>query len=114
MTDAEHMTISRRLSITLACTAALSVAAPGIAFAAPHHKHAVKAKKHTVKRAAAVVLQPTVVVPHIYDAGGDGGELTTPAGVNVKFFNAVGVAAALGNGVLAELGLPPLPAVPAL
>jgi hypothetical protein len=94
------MTLSRRLTIILACTAAAAVAAPGAAMAA-------KNKKHHAHRAAAPP-QPTVVVPHIYDAGGDGGEIRTPAGVSVRIFNPLDVATGLGNKLLGDLGLPPL------
>lgn len=98
------MTLSRHITVALAATAALAVAAPGSALAA---KHTGNAKKHRIHRAASIP-QPTVVVPHKYDAGGDGGEITTPAGVSVKLFNPLDVATGLGNGLLAQLGLPPV------
>jgi hypothetical protein len=87
-----------RIAASVACVAAL--AAPGSAMA--------KAKKHRVSHKAQVV-----VVPHKYLAGGDGIELTSPTpGVRVNLFDPVAVAEALGNQALAQLGLPPLPAVP--
>jgi hypothetical protein len=90
-----------RVAIALACTAAL--AAPGTAMAAKKHR-AHKAKSPDV----------TVVVPHIYDAGGDGaGALVPTPGVRVNLFDPVQLAVGLGNQALAQLGLPPvaLPAV---
>ena len=73
---------------------------PGSALAAhrKHHAH------HS-----STPPEPTIVVPHKYDAGGDGGEATTPPGVNVHFFDPVAVAEGLGSQVLGQLGLPPLP-----
>jgi hypothetical protein len=68
--------------------------------------------KHRVHKAKAPTV--TVVVPHTYDAGGDGaGALVPTPGVRVNLFDPVQVAAGLGNQALAELGLPPvaLPAV---
>jgi hypothetical protein len=92
------MTLSR----TTALLAAAALALPGSAFAAKHKQH--------VHRAVSPP-QPTIVVPHRYDAGGDGGEAKTPAGITVRLFDPAKVALGLGNKVLAELGLPPLPAV---
>ena len=89
-----------------AAIAAAALVLPGSALAAKHRAHP---SKHRV-RSSVSVPQPTIVVPHKYDAGGDGGELTKPAGVSTSgIVNVVGVAKALGNDVLAELGLPPLP-----
>jgi hypothetical protein len=89
-----------RIATAVACVAAL--AAPGSALAAK--------KKHRVSHKA-----QAVVVPHKYDAGGDGIELTTPApGVHVNLFDPVQLATSLGNTALSQLGLPPLPAVPTL
>jgi hypothetical protein len=86
-----------RIAAAVACVAAL--AAPSGAMAKP--------KKHRVSHKA-----QTVVVPHKYLAGGDGIELTpVPAGVRVNLFDPAAVAQALGNDLLAQLGLPPLPAV---
>jgi hypothetical protein len=84
-----------RIGAAVACVAAL--AAPGSALA--------KSKKHRVSHKAQSVL-----VPHKYDAGGDGIELTSPApGERVNLFDPVQFAQALGNQALAQLGLPPLP-----
>jgi hypothetical protein len=90
-----------RIAIALAATAAL--AAPGSAMAA---------KKHRAHKTTAPAV--TVVVPHIYDAGGDGaGALVPTPGVRVNLFDPVQVAVGLGNQALGQLGLPPvaLPAV---
>jgi hypothetical protein len=85
-----------RIAGVAACVAAL--AAPGAALAA-------KPKKHRVVHRAQQVL-----VPHKYDAGGDGIELTpVPDGVRVNLFDPLKIAEALGNQALAQLGLPPLP-----
>lgn len=87
-----------RIAAAVACVAALT---------APTSALAAKSKKHRVSHKA-----QTVLVPHKYDAGGDGIELTTvPAGVRVNLFDPVAVAQGLGNQALAQLGLPPLPAV---
>ena len=87
-----------RIAGTVACVAAL--AAPGAALAA-------KPKKHRVVHKAQQVL-----VPHKYDAGGDGIELTpVPDGVRVNLFDPLQIAEALGNQALTQLGLPPLPTV---
>jgi hypothetical protein len=87
-----------RIATVGACIAAL--AAPGSAPAA-------KPKKHRVVHKAQQVL-----VPHKYDAGGDGIELTpVPAGVRVNLFDPLAIAQALGSNVLTQLGLPPLPTV---
>ena len=92
-----------RFATAVACVAAL--AAPGSALAAKKHKK--------VKKSANPVV--TVVVPHDYDAGGNGiGSYTPPAGVRVNLFDPVQLAETLGNNVLGQLGLPPLPAVPPL
>jgi hypothetical protein len=83
-----------RIAASVACLAAL--AAPGSALA--------KAKKHRVSHKAQAVL-----VPHIYDAGGNGIELTAPTpGVRVNLFDPAQLAASLGNQALVQLGLPPL------
>jgi hypothetical protein len=85
-----------RAATAVACIAAL--AAPGSAMAAK--------KKHRVVHKAQQVF-----VPHKYDAGGDGIELTPVAdGVRVNLFDPVKVAEALGNQALTQLGLPALPA----
>jgi hypothetical protein len=87
-----------RIAASVACLAAL--AAPGSAMA--------KAKNHRVSHKA-----QSVVVPHKYDAGGDGIELVAPTpGVRVNLFDPVELATSLGNSALTQLGLPPLPAVP--
>ena len=75
---------------------------PGSALAAHHRHHA---------HHSSTPPEPTIVVPHKYDAGGDGGEPTTPPGVSVQLFDPVAVAQGLGNPVLGQLGLPPLPTV---
>lgn len=83
-----------RIAAAVGCVAAL--AAPGTAMA--------KAKKHRVAHKTQQVL-----VPHKYDAGGDGMELTpVPDGVRVNLFDPLAVAQALGNNALAQLGLPPI------
>ena len=87
-----------RIAAAAACVAALT--APGSALA--------KSKKHRVSHKA-----QTVLVPHKYDAGGDGIELTSPtSGVRVNLFDPVQLATSLGNTALGQLGLPPLPALP--
>lgn len=91
-----------RIAAAVGCVAAL--AAPGAAMAKA------KVKKHRVAHKTQQVL-----VPHKYDAGGDGIELTPVAdGVRVNLFDPVKVAEALGNQALTQLGLPPLPAVPSV
>ena len=83
-----------RTAAALGCIAAL--AAPGSALA--------KAKKHRVAHKTQQVL-----VPHKYDAGGDGIELTpVPDGVRLNLFDPLAVAQALGDNALAQLGLPPI------
>ena len=83
-----------RIAAAVGCIAAL--AAPGSALA--------KAKKHRVAHKTQQVL-----VPHKYDAGGDGMELTpVPDGVRVNLFDPLQVAQALGNNALTQLGLPPI------
>jgi hypothetical protein len=99
------MTLSRHTRITaaLACVAAFAVAAPGTATA--------KSKKR-VHKAAAV---PTIVINHKYDAGGNGADSYLPAaGQKVNLLDPLNVAIGLGNGALAQLGLPPVPAAPPL
>jgi hypothetical protein len=88
-----------RIASAVACVAAL--ATPGSALAASKHRVSHKAQN--------------VVVPHKYDAGGDGIELTAPTpGVRVNLFDPAQLATSLGNTALTQLGLPPLPAPPAL
>jgi hypothetical protein len=83
-----------RTAAALGCIAAL--AAPGSALA--------KARKHRVAHKTQQVL-----VPHKYDAGGDGMELTpVPDGVRVNLFDPLQVAQALGSAALSQLGLPPI------
>jgi hypothetical protein len=83
-----------RIAAAVGCIAAL--AAPGSALA--------KAKKHRVAHKTQQVL-----VPHKYDAGGDGMDLTpVPDGVRVNLFDPLQVAQALGNNALTQLGLPPI------
>jgi hypothetical protein len=85
-------------SRTTALALAAFLALPGTALAAPrHHVHS-----------SVTVPQPTIVVPHKYDAGGDGGELTTPTGMKIQLFDPVSLAVGLGNQALAQLGLPPV------
>jgi hypothetical protein len=89
-----------RTVAAVTCVAAL--VAPGSALAAK--------KKHRVAHQT-----QQVVVPHKYDAGGDGIELSSPIpGVRVNLFDPVQLATTLGNQALVQLGLPPLPTVPAL
>jgi len=99
-----------RITAALACTAALAAALPAAASAKPrkHRAH------HSVIHKAAAVPQPTITVPHKYDAGGDGGALTLPAGAKANLFDPVAVLVGLGNNELAQLGLPPVPTLPAL
>ena len=86
-----------RIAAAVACVAAL--AAPTSALAKP--------AKHRVSHKA-----QTVLVPHKYDAGGDGIELTPwPANTRLNLFDPLQVAQALGNQALTQLGLPPLPTV---
>ena len=83
-----------RIAAAVGCIAAL--AAPGSALA--------KAKKHRVAHKTQQVL-----VPHKYDAGGDGMDLTpVPDGVRVNLFDPLQVAQALGSGAWSQLGLPPI------
>ena len=83
-----------RFASAVACVAAL--AAPSAALAKKHHAHRTATKQ-------------IIEVPHTYDAGGNGIELTTPAaGQRINLFDAVGVAVSLGNNVLGGLGLPPV------
>lgn len=85
-----------RIAAAVGCVAAL--AAPGSAMAKA------KTKKHRVAHKTQQVL-----VPHKYDAGGDGMDLTpVPDGVRVNLFDPLSVAQALGNDALAQLGLPPI------
>jgi len=91
------MTPSNGTRIAALAAAALLML-PGSAFAAHHRRHTV--------RSSVSVPQPIIVVPHIYDAGGDGS--AAPAGPNVSLFDPVAVAKALGNDALTQLGLPPL------
>jgi hypothetical protein len=94
-----------RITTALACTAALALALPGSALAKPRTH---RAAHHSVVTRAANIPEPTIIVPHKYDAGGDGGELTTPAGVKLNLFDPLAVAVALGNQALGQLGLPPI------
>src|SRR5689334_7633895 len=90
-----------RFATAVACVAAL--AAPGSALAAKKHKK--------VHRSAAPAV--TVVVPHDYDAGGNGaGRLPITSTTKVNLFDSVQLATTLGSNVLGQLGLPPLPALP--
>ena len=82
-----------RMAAAVACVAAL--AAPSAALAKKQHTHKA-AKQNTI----------IVAVPHTYDAGGNGIELTTPAaGQRINLFDAVNVAVDLGNNVLGQLGV---------
>ena len=92
--------MTRSLAAVVAATALVF---PGSALAAHHHS------RHHV-RSSVAVPQPTIVVPHKYDAGGDGADPSTPPGLNFQLFDPAAIAQALGNQALAELGLPPLPA----
>jgi hypothetical protein len=91
------MTPSNGTRIAALAAAALLML-PGGAFAAHHARHRV--------RSSVSVPQPIIVVPHIYDAGGDGS--AAPA-TSFSLFDPLVVAKALGNDALAQLGLPPLP-----
>jgi hypothetical protein len=83
-----------RIAAAVGCVAALAAPDSGLA----------KAKKHRVAHKTQQVL-----VPHKYDAGGDGMELTpVPDGVRVNLFDPLQVAQALGNNALSQLGLPPI------
>src|SRR3954451_7951552 len=87
-----------RFATAAACIAAL--AAPGSALA----------KKHRALKAKTPSTQIIVQVPHTYDAGGNGIELTAwPAGTRLNLFDPVQLAVNLGNGALGQLGLPPVP-----
>ena len=86
-----------RIAAAVACVAAL--AAPTGALAKP--------TKHRVAHQTQQVL-----VPHKYLAGGDGIELTPwPANTRLNLFDPVQLAQGLGNQLLGQLGLPPLPTV---
>jgi hypothetical protein len=87
-----------RIATAVACVAAL--AAPGSALAKKHHRVAHK---------TATVPVPTIIVPHDYDAGGNGDTIpVVPAGVRVNLFDPVELANTLGNQALGDLGLPPV------
>ena len=96
--------------------AALVIAAlalPGSAIAKPRNHHRV--------HSSVSVVQPTITVPHKYDAGGDGGDLYLPAGVKANLFNPLQVIQGIGtaavqqvNDTLTQAGLPPLPPLPTL
>src|SRR3954471_5829233 len=86
-----------RFAAAAACIAAL--AAPGSALA----------KKHKSHKAAIKAPVVTVQVPHTYDAGGNGIELTPwPAGTRLNLFDPLEAATSLGNQALGQLGLPPV------
>lgn len=94
-----------RIATAVACVAAL--AAPSGALA-KSKKHRVGHKTAVVKKAQAPKV--TVQVPHDYVWGGNGaGTITVPAGTQLKIYDTVAIAEALGNNLLAQLGLPPLP-----
>jgi len=88
-----------RFATAVACAAAL--AAPASALAAKHHT------AHRTAKAPAQTI--TVVVPHDFDAGGNGAPLVP--GMAVRLFDALQLARSLGNNVLGQIGLPPLPTV---
>jgi hypothetical protein len=100
MTSRRHI----RLLAAVACVAAMIAAVPGEAAAA-------KRKKPHPHRAANT---PTIVINHIYDAGGNGAPLLPAPGQKINLFDPVSVAIGLGNQALGQLGLPPLPVPPAL
>lgn len=86
-----------RIGTAVACVAALAMPASALA------------KKHKSVHKAASAPTVTVVVPHKYDAGGDGaGELTITSTTKINLFDPVSVALGLGNNVLGQLGLPPV------
>src|SRR5437868_6395395 len=90
-----------RIATAAACVAAL--AAPGSALATKHHRH------HRVVHKTATVPTPTIVVPHDYDAGGNGETIpAVPLGVRVNLFDPVQLAATLGNQALGEMGVAPV------
>ncbi len=93
-----------RITTALACAAALAAALPAAAAAKTTRHRAV----HSVAHKTAAVPQPTTVVPHKYDAGGDGSDPVLPAGVKASLFDPVQVAVALGDSALGQLGLPPV------
>ena len=87
-----------RFAGTAACV--LALAAPSAALAAKKHHR-------TVKKS---VVTQTVVVPHQYDAGGDGaGALQITSTTKVNLLDPVELATSLGSQALGQLGLPPLP-----
>jgi len=92
-----------------AAVAAAALLLPGSALAGqrkahkPHRSHVA----HKV-RSSVSIPQPTVVIPHMYDAGGDGLPYGSPLPPNFALFDATEFARALGNDALKELGLPPL------
>src|SRR3954462_4254676 len=95
-----------------------ALALPGSALAKPRNHH--RTAHHTVATKTSAVPQASVIVPHKYDAGGDGGDLGLPASTKVELFDPVQVAIGIGtagmqqvNADLVAAGLPPLP-VPAL
>lgn len=85
-----------RIAGAAACVAALALPA-GAAAKARHHRPAHKTQT------------TTIVVPHDYDAGGNGAPLGVPAGTKINLFNPLDFAQSLGNNLLGQLGLPPLP-----
>jgi len=82
-----------RIASVAACVAAL--AAPSAALAK---------KNRSTHRAD--TRQITVVVPHDFDAGGNGIELIP--GYQAKLFDPLQLAISLRNRVLGQLGLPPV------
>ena len=85
-----------------AAVAAAALVLPASALAAHrHHRHHV--------RSSVSLPKLTYVVPHIYDAGVNGSDPSTPPGLKFSLFDPVQIAQALGNQALGELGLPPLP-----
>jgi hypothetical protein len=107
--DDGHMTPSNGTRIA-AAVAAAALLLPGTALAGQRksHKHHRSHAAHKV-RTSVSIPQPTIVVPHVYDAGGDGLPYGSPLPSNFAMFDPVAIAKALGNDALAELGLPPLP-----
>ena len=85
-----------------ALVVAAFMAMPASALAAHH------SRQHRVHTSASLPTV-TVVVPHKYDAGGDGaGQLVITNSTRINLIDVLSVAQGLGNNVLGQLGLPPI------